>query len=628
MLIKNFPAELQFGFTEIKKDFPHIFKGKHPPIQFIKAGGKNRNIKVFQKNNAIVIEYAEKVDAFRGFILYLSHKQSAQGFFNEINEHCPHKMNGSMLDVSRNGVYTIYALKKNLVKHALLGLNMMILYTEDTFEVKGEPFFGYMRGRYSEQEIKEIDAYAAKLGIEMFPCIQTLGHLEQVLQWPTFHKLRDTDGILMASEDSSLAFIEKMIDNSSKAFKSKRIHLGMDEAIGIGSGFYRDRYGAKEPFEILSNHLKKVSALCEKKGLKPMIWSDMYFRLGSKTGDYYDLESKIPKDVIKEIPKNIQMVYWDYYNTDVNFYRKFIQAHRKMNRDCIMATGIWTWSRFWAASSFTFKALGASMAACRQEKVEEVFATLWRDDGSECVEESSLPGFIFYADSCFNDKTNANQNKAIFKTIFKGDWDDFMLADNLDYVAKAKVTEMDRPNISKMLLWQDPVLGHLEGDLDKLALNKYYKDLHHQLNKAALKGGYNQFLDLPVKLSSVLAIKAELHHNIKKAVLKNDTTYLKGIGLKEVTLLKKLIKELCLAHRKMWYRNFKPFGFEILEVRYGGMLIRLDSLEILIKTFLKDGETPAEFLVKAEPVYKEGLKHAYTYRRCLSASRIWTGFNY
>ena len=62
-----------------------------------------------------------------------------------------------------------------------MGLNAVCLYTEDTYEVPNEPFFGYLRGRYETSELKELDDYAADFGIEMFPCIQTLGHMEQVL---------------------------------------------------------------------------------------------------------------------------------------------------------------------------------------------------------------------------------------------------------------------------------------------------------------------------------------------------------------------------------------------------------------------------------------------------------------
>lgn len=624
MKIKNLPNELKFGFKEIEKYFPHLFYQKIN-FQFQKIDSTTRDLIVSEANGIVKIHYSAPVDAFRGFALFNS--LHAKGF-KTIKETCPHKMNGSMLDVSRNAVYSIDALKKILIIHALLGLNMMILYTEDTFEVPGEPFFGYMRGKYSIKEIKEIDKFAHQLGIEMFPCIQTLGHFEQVLQWPAYHKLRDTDGIILANEKSSLEFIEKLITASSSAYRSKRIHLGMDEAIGIGAGFYRDKYGAKEPFEILSTHLKKVANICKSKGLKPMIWSDMYFRLGSKNGDYYDLNSKIPKDVIRDIPKDMQMVYWDYYHTEKEFYSEFIKCHRNMKRDVIMATGIWTWNRFWAASPFTFKALGASMEACRKEKVEEVFATLWRDDGSECVEESAIPGFIFYADACFNDQTSLNKNKAVFKTLFGGYWDDYMLANQLDYVDKAEVSEVNTPNISKMLLWQDPILGHLQGDLKGLQLGAYYQNLHLQLQKAAKKSAFNQHLILPSKLAKVLSIKANLHSDTKKAFLDKNRNYLKRTVLKKITELKKAIHSLHHEHRVVWNRNFKPFGFEIIEARYGSLLLRVEALANLIKQFLIDGKIPPEFLEETPPVYPRGLKQTFTHRRCLSPAHLWTGFNY
>ena len=54
---------------------------------------------------------------------------------------------GPMLDMSRGGVMTVEAVKKYLEYTAALGMNMLMLYTEDTYEVEGYPFFGYQRGR-------------------------------------------------------------------------------------------------------------------------------------------------------------------------------------------------------------------------------------------------------------------------------------------------------------------------------------------------------------------------------------------------------------------------------------------------------------------------------------------------
>jgi N-acetyl-beta-hexosaminidase len=86
-----------------------------------------------------------------------------------------------MIDVSRNPVTNLDTVKFMLRKMALMGMNTYMLYTEDTYEIKGRPYFGHLRGRYTKEEIKALDAYAAMLGIELIPCIQVLGHLATYL---------------------------------------------------------------------------------------------------------------------------------------------------------------------------------------------------------------------------------------------------------------------------------------------------------------------------------------------------------------------------------------------------------------------------------------------------------------
>ena len=73
--------------------------------------------------------------------------------------------NGSMLDMSRHAVMKVDTVKYVLRKMALMGLNMFMLYTEDTYEIEGRPYFGHMRGRYSHDELRELDSYASTLGI-------------------------------------------------------------------------------------------------------------------------------------------------------------------------------------------------------------------------------------------------------------------------------------------------------------------------------------------------------------------------------------------------------------------------------------------------------------------------------
>ena len=86
---------------------------------------------------------------------------------------------------------------------AKLGLNRLLLYTEDTYEVPELPYFGVYRGRYSREEIREIDEYAQIFGIELIPCIQTLAHLHNALKWSEAQKIMDTPDILQVRKEET-----------------------------------------------------------------------------------------------------------------------------------------------------------------------------------------------------------------------------------------------------------------------------------------------------------------------------------------------------------------------------------------------------------------------------------------
>ena len=54
---------------------------------------------------------------------------------------------GVMVDCSRNSVMNVEALRSLIPVLSKIGYTTLMLYTEDTYEVNGEPYFGYLRGR-------------------------------------------------------------------------------------------------------------------------------------------------------------------------------------------------------------------------------------------------------------------------------------------------------------------------------------------------------------------------------------------------------------------------------------------------------------------------------------------------
>ena len=135
---------------------------------------------------------------------------------------------GVMIDCSRNAVPNLTALKRFIEILSKMGYNCAMLYTEDTYEVEGQPFFGYKRGKYTIEELREVDEYAASVGVEMIPCIQTLAHVNALIRWDVYKRMRDCDDILLAGDERTYALIDSMFASLSKALRSRKIHIGMD----------------------------------------------------------------------------------------------------------------------------------------------------------------------------------------------------------------------------------------------------------------------------------------------------------------------------------------------------------------------------------------------------------------
>ena len=101
-------------------------------------------------------------------------------------------------------------LKKFIDYISKMGYNCLELYAEDTYQIDGEPYLGYLRGAYTKDELKEVDAYAKDKGIELIPCIQTLAHITNMCKIPHYWDIIDCDDILLIGNEKTYAFIENM----------------------------------------------------------------------------------------------------------------------------------------------------------------------------------------------------------------------------------------------------------------------------------------------------------------------------------------------------------------------------------------------------------------------------------
>lgn len=561
---------------------------------------------------------------------------------------------GLMLDASRNAVSTVATVKLLLRRMALMGMNLLMLYTEDTYEVPAQPYLGYLRGRYTQAELRELDAYAAKLGIEMIPCVQALAHLAQMLRWPAFGEVCDTQDILLAGEPKTYRLLEQMISAARAPYRSRRIHIGMDEAHNLGLGKYLDRHGFRPRFEIMNGHLRRVVAITNRLGLRPMIWSDMYFRLGCKSGDYYDPKTNIPASAARSIPRSVDLVYWDYYHAEKEFYIDWIDRHRALGKEPIFAPGVWTWGTFVTNFNKARLCTDAGMLACKERGVREAFTTVWGDDGTEVDMLGMLPCLQHFAEHGYSETVTDAALARQFAGTTGGDFQTAILPRKLDetpfvwpmldhyrkhkkrvtrYVARIPKEHMANwccSAPSKFLLWQDPLLGLYDKQIEGIPLGRYYRGLAAELRAAIQRHPSDTArLLMPLRLAEVMEDKAELGVRILRAYRRGDHKTLAHIRGRVIPRLLQRVAGLHEAHRALWFSLYKPHGWEVLDVRYGGLAARLRATQMRLDDCvrgrcdslaeLEDGRLP----VSGEPWPKGKLGWAHaSYRRTFTPSML------
>ncbi len=503
-----------------------------------------------------------------------------------IHEQARFESVGLMFDCSRNAVLKPKAMRMFLRKMALMGLNLGMLYTEDTYEVPEQPFFGYKRGRYTYDELKALDDYANMFGIELCPCIQALGHLKRILHWPAFTHLRDNDEVLLADLDETYVLLEQMIRAACAPFRSKRIHLGMDEAFGVGLGAHLTRYGWEDPHAVIGRHLKRVLDITDKFGLDPMIWSDMYFHLDGC--DYHS--GGMPSEAAKAaVDPRVSLVYWDYYHAKQEEYASAIQKHAQFCAPTIFAGGIWTWIGPAPSYPTTIDNTVPALKACIEAGIKTVFATAWGDNGAETNLTTALLGLQIYGEMTY---TGVYDEKAIrerFARCCHADAQAFLDLSLMNTVAGMKSHPNDPCNACKFMLYQDPLIQLFEADTEGFEIAKHFASLEPLYAKHARQNPeYEMLFRFYAILARALARKSRWHEQAAHAVRSGDRELARQLA-DDIPGTIQAVDELRRIWRKLWESTNKPNGFEILEVRLGGLCARLDTAAEKMRAFA-DGD--------------------------------------
>ena len=509
----------------------------------------------------------------------------------------PFKQFGVMIDCSRNAVVKVGQIKKLIDYISAFGYNQLMLYTEDTYEIDGEPLFGYMRGRFSQEELKEVDDYAFKKGVELIPCIQTLAHLTQIFRHAPYAQLHDIDDCIMMEADKTYELIEKMIATCAKCFRSKRIHLGMDEAINLGLGIYHIKKGYKPKAELLFDHIMKVYDMAKKYGYtEPKVWYDQ-FAWGTYGPDFYIADTDTPVrngEFADNLPKDLKIVYWDYneWGFQGNTYDYHIPFYKDINGNLSFAGSVYKCSGMLALNKRSISEARISIDTCKKHGLDDYLVTCWSDNGSEASVFSTLPGLYAIAKIARDEEID----KAEFEQIVGVKYDDFLLLDKVNAPGNA---EHGYRQIAPIYLYND-IFQNVADGLVYDGLNEFYAERAEELKR--VQGGEFQYLfDGAVKLCDILSVKAELGKKIRQAYSENKNEQLACL-LQEIQVVLDKLEDYEKTYRKQWNYENKTFGYYYISLKFGTLKERLCYCKETLEDYLENRISKIEEL-EEEVIY-------------------------
>lgn len=482
---------------------------------------------------------------------------------------------GMMVDCSRNAVLKPTMVKRLICLLVLAGYDYLELYTEDTYELPDEPYFGYKRGRYSAQELKDIVAFAELFDMEMVPCIQTLAHLRRLANWLPYFEHMDIDDILLVGDERTYNLIRKCLRFCKEIFHTKRINIGGDEAWNLGLGKYREQHGLRPKHDIYLEHMKKVFDICKEEGFEPEFWADGLYRAKQSERENKQLFDGSQTPIV-----------WKYgYATMDGFCIEKELTKEYLHRirgyaGKVMYTG--TFFKFYGYApynQYSYRAMDEYLAAVEECKVDHVMMTAWGDDGNECSVYAVMPSIWYAANKLFPCDVDLSMLIELVSGYTKEDWE---LCDKLNFMRP----EIDKlSNAARYMLHNDFLVGLLDYNTPDDAGEIYGSLLPRFVELAQKESQFSYLFASYEALCRVLTRKATYGKRLRRAYQNHDTEALREM-VSELADIKKDMQAFYDVYRSQWMKENKDFGFEVIDVRVGGLIARIDTVSVLLNDYL------------------------------------------
>ena len=262
-----------------------------------------------------------------------------------------------------------------------------------------------------------------------------------------------------------------------------------------------------------------------------------------------------------------------------------------MAKKTMFAGGAWRWTGYIPHHKKTLETTLAAITACRKKIIKEVIVTAWSDDGSEAPFYTCMFGLTLFAYLDYYAEYRQEEFSQYLELYTGMNFDEWMRQGEPD---SFEGTTGDNYDItpSKYLLYQDPLgskflhyVQTLTTDMDAVYIKlekAFAEDAANTDN--LLQQHIAEFYSLMMK---TLYYKWRLPLDIWEAYKKADKKALQSLIEKKIEPLKAALSETAKARRKIWTEECRAFGSEVLDHRFGAMLMRLEVTQEILTDYIQ-----------------------------------------
>ena len=486
-----------------------------------------------------------------------------------------------LIECGSGVVPKVATLKRFIHMISEMGYTELYLGLSDAYKIKEEPYFNYKRGGYTTDDLREIDAYAKQHNMDVIANIQLLGHLDFLKKYPEYTNIFDTANVLMVGEERTYELIDHMFQAISEGLSSRRIHIGLDETYGLGTGAYAKKHGKSDKKELLLKHLLKVKEIAQKYNYTCEAWGDMLIETHAT--------QVTASDVKAVLPENMLIYLWDYDTKEENELDEIIQNYKEHTDNVGFAGCVWKYLGFAPNLKYSIEVMLPQMDACHRNGIEHYMVTLWADHALPTSIYSCLPALYVaaeYANGFYNGVDNLDKEK--FYRIVGMNYDDLYALEYINY--PLKITYDTKSSSAFWVFYNDILLGNfdlfLHGQEDQIAKN--YEALEQQY-AALANGEFGHLFKKSEHLMRVLKAKVSLTRRIREAYKSADKAKLQEI-IKEMKQLIQITEEFIEVYEEYHLHDNRGFGIEVNQLYMGSTIYRLKYAIRRIENFIRNDE--------------------------------------